>query len=279
MNSQSRTIGTFLVIFALILGGGQYYQSQKASTIYADETAPLIKLAASTHGKIAYPPAGKPTLTCFVEENMEIESVTAEIKTPGGFLGLGSETIEKISLTYKSKTGDIYKYQGTFTESLTENTEYKLIYKTTNKVGLTDIEETTLEFVEIAGNVKVNGVKVTSPTQIIYCSDLTLFIEVEITQGENSINDLALHLNGDKLQVFGAAARGRWVTTYELPEDGAYSFTVQALAEGGQSIQLASFSVDLGSSLNPYVLAGAAGLLLLVSGVIVYTKKQKESQK
>ena len=76
-------------------------------------------------------------------------------------------------------------------------------------------------------------------------------------------------------QVLEAAVGGTWVTTYELPEDGQYSFTVEILAAGGESIQLASFSVDLGSSLNPWVLAGAVGLVVSVSAVLLIKKRQE----
>ena len=269
------SVGVVFLIAGLVLSGSELYQSFLGAVIYADETHPEIKLSACTHGKIAYPAYGKPTVLCFVEENMGLDSVSAEIWTPGGFLGLGSEHIETIILDYISKTGDVYKYQGTFTESLSENIRYKLIYRAHDRVDLSDSAETDLELVQIAGRVKVNGVEVTSPTQTIYSKDLTLYIAVEITQGEGSVDHLALYLNGERLQALEAAAGGTWVTTYELPEDGRYSFTVEILAAGGESIQLASFSVDLGSSLNPWVLAGAGGLVVLVSLVLVYTKRRE----
>ena len=274
-NQSLIAIGFFLIIAACILGGAELYQSYRGTVIYADETAPVIKLSASTHGKIAYPSAGKPTVLCFVEENMSLDSVTTEVRTPGGFLGLGSESIETITLDYVSKTGNVYMYRGTFSESLSENIKYKLIYWAHDRVGLSDSVTTDLELVQISGRVRVNGVEVKSPTQTIYSKDLTLFIEVAITQGISSIDNLALYLNGERLQALEAAAGGTWVTTYELPEDGKYSFTVEILAAGGESIQLASFSVDLGSSLNPWVLAGALGLVVLVSAVLIYKKRQE----
>ena len=269
------SVGIVFLLAGLVLSGSELYQSFRGTVIYADETHPEIMLSASTHGKIAYPAYGKPSVLCFVEENMDLDSVSAEVWTPGGFLGIGSEHIETIILDYKSKTGDVYKYQGTFTESLSENIKYKLIYRAHDRVDLSDSAETDLELVQIAGKVKVNGIEVKSPTQTIYSKDLTLYIEVEITQGKRSIDNLALYLNGERLQALEAAAGGTWVTSYELPKDGRYSFTVEILAAGGESIQLASFSVDLGSSLNPWVLAGAGGLVVLVSAVLVYTKHKE----
>jgi hypothetical protein len=274
-NQGLKIIGLFLIIAACILSGAELYQNYRGTVIYADETYPVIKLSASTHGKIAYPSAGKPTVLCFVEENMGLDSVTTELRTPGGFLGLGSESIETITLDYVSKTGDIYQYRGTFTESLSENIKYKLIYRAHDRVDLSDSVTTELELVQIKGRVKVNGIEVKNPTQTIYSKDLTLFIEVEITQGKNSIDHLALYLNGERLQTLEAAVGGTWVTTYELPKDGQYSFIVEILAAGGESIQLASFSVDLGSSLNPWVLAGVVGLGVLVSSVLLYMKRQE----
>ena len=274
-NQSLKTVGLFLIIAASILGGAELYHSYQGTVIYADETAPIINLSASTHGKIAYPSVGKPTVLCFIEENMGLDSVTAEVRTPGGFLGLGSESIETITLDYVSKTGDIYMYRGTFSESLSENIKYKLIYSAHDRVDLADSVSTDLELVQISGRVKVNGIEVKSPTQTIYSKDLTLYIEVEITQGKSSIDHLALYLNGERLQTLEAAVGGTWVTTYELPEDGQYNFSVEILAAGGESIQLASFSVDLGSTLNPWVLAGAFGLVVLVSIVLLYKKKQE----
>jgi hypothetical protein len=276
-----RATGLMLIIIGLSLSGLYVQQNGflgVASTIYADESPPEIKLAASTHGKIAYPPNGRPVFLCFVEENMDMGSVTAEVKTPGGFLGIGSETVDKITLSYDSKTGEIYKYKGVLTKSLSENIEYKLIYIATNKPGANDKAETTLELVEISAKVKVNGKEIMSPSQTIYLTELTMFIEVEILQGESSIDNLALHLNGDKLQAFEANSGDKWITTYLLPEDGRYSFTVEALATGGQSIQLASWGVTSGSTLDPNVLIGAGIGIVVVSALLIYTKKREETK-
>lgn len=280
-NADLRAAGLILIIIGGLYAG--FYVQQNGvpfvgSTIYADETPPVIKIAACTDGKIAYPPQGRPVLLCFVEENMDMSSVTAEVKTPGGFLGFGSETIDRITLSYSSKTGDVYKYKGTLTKSLSENIEYKLIYTATNKVGAVDQEETNLELVEVEGKVKVNGKEITSPSQTIYLSDLTCYIEVEITQGEGSIENLELHLNGERLQSFEAASGGKWITSYELPEDGRYSFTVEALASGGQSIQLASFGITSGSTLDPNVLIGAGLGVVAVSALLIYTRKREEAK-
>lgn len=280
-SADIRATGFILIIIGLVFSG--FYVQQNgfpgvATTIYADNTPPVIKITASTHGKIAYPPQGRPVFLCFVEENMDMGSVTAEIKTPGGFLGIGSETVDKVTLSYESKTGDIYKYKGKLSTSLSENIEYKLIYTAANKVGSIDKEETNLELVEIQGNVNVNGKEITSPSQTLYLSDLTCYIEVEITQGKGSIENLALHLNGEKLQSFEAASGGKWITSYELPEDGRYSFTVEALAAGGQNIQLASFGVTSGSTLDPNVLIGAGIGIVAVTGLL-YIRKKEESSK
>ena len=276
-----RATGLMLIIIGLALSGLYVQQNGfpgVASTIYADESPPEIKLSASTHGKIAYPPNGRPVFLCFVEENMDMGSVTAEVKTPGGFLGIGSETVDKITLSYDSKTGDIYKYKGALTKSLSENIEYKLIYTATNKPGANDKDETTLELVEISAKVKVNGMEITSSSQTIYLTELTMFIEVEVLQGESSIDNLALHLNGEKLQSFKANSGDKWITTYLLPEDGRYSFTVEALATGGQSVQLASWGVTSGSTLDPNVLIGASIGIVAVSALLIYTIKREETK-
>lgn len=274
-----RAIGIMLITLTL-LGSGVYLSQHgfpgTASTLYVDSTPPTIKLAACTQGKIAYPPNGRPTLLCFVSENMDMDSVTAEIKTLGGFLTSG-ETVDKITLSYDSKTNGVYKYKGTLTKSLNENTEYKLIYSAVNRVGELDKEETSLELVEIAGNVKVNGKEVTSPSQTIYLSQLTCFIEVEIQQGSNSIEHVSLFLNGEQLQSFEAASSGKWVTTYQIPEDGRYSFTVNVLGSGGQSIQFASFGVTCGSTMSPEVLLGAIIGIVAAGALLIYIQKREES--
>ncbi len=280
-SADFRAVGLMLIIVGVMVAG--FYVQENgfpgvASTIYADGTPPVIKLSASTHGKIAYPPNGRPVFLCFVEENMGMDSVTAEVKTPGGFLGIGSETVDKITLSYDSKNGDIYKYKGTLSTSLSENIEYMLIYIATNKPGAIDKDETILELIEISGRVKVNGKEITSPSQTIYLTELTMFIEVEILQGEGSIEHLALHLNGEKLQAFKAASGDKWITTYLLPEDGRYSFTVEALASGGQSIQLASWGVTSGSTLDPNVLIGAGIGIVAVSALLIYTRKREAAK-
>ena len=280
-SADLRAVGLILIIVGMLYAG--FYVQENgfpgvASTIYADSTPPIIKVAASTHGKIAYPPQGRPVFLCFVEENMDMGSVTAEVKTPGGFLGFGSETVDKITLKYESKTGDIYKYKGALTKSLSENIEYKLIYTATNKPGANDKDETTLELVEISAKVKVNGMEITSSSQTIYLTELTMFIEVEVLQGESSIDNLALHLNGEKLQSFKANSGDKWITTYLLPEDGRYSFTVEALATGGQSVQLASWGVTSGSTLDPNVLIGASIGIVAVSALLIYTIKREETK-
>jgi len=280
-SADLRAAGLMLIIVGVAVSGLYVQQNGfpgVASTIYADESPPEINTVASTHGKIAYPPYGRPVLLCFITENMDMDTVTAEVKTPGGFLGIGSETVDKITLSFDSKAGDSYKYKGTLTESLSENIEYTLIYFATNKAGAEDSEHTILELVEITGRVKVNGKEISSPSQTIYLSDLTLFIEVEVLQGESSIEHLALHLNGERLQSFEAAAGGRWVTTYELPTDGRYSFTVEALAVGGQSIQMASFGVTSGSSLDSNVLVGAGIGVVVVIALLIYTKREENAK-
>ena len=244
------------------------------TTIISDTTPPSINTETTTHGKIAYPSMGKPTLITHIQENIKLETVTATIKTTGGLLGIGSKTIETLTLNQVTQNDNHYKHRATLTQSLTENTEYKILYKATDHAGNQDTYTTTLTLVQLAGNIKVNGIKITDPDQTIILNTHTLFIQVEITQGQTSIHHIQLLVNGEKTPL--THSQGKYITTIQLRKDGEYNILVQALDKTGQDTQLASFNIDLKTTRNPKTILGAALTLLAFSALAI---NQQRGQK
>lgn len=263
-----------LLILGSVLGAGAYYWG--TSTIVADTSPPVIKEQASTSGAIAYG-SGKPTLLLFVSENLGIESAEVEIKTMGGWLGVGSETVETLTMEYVSKTtSTTYKYRAKLTKQLEQNTEYQVIYRVYDQADHGDTWTTTIETVNLDGIVRVNGIEVQGPDDKIYVKSLELGIQVEITQGENTVNRIYGRVNGQELD-FSQTPSDIWISSYTLPEEGSYSFLIQVLDTSGTDTQLASFNVQLGSSYQREI------LIVLAIGLAValgygYMKQREDAK-
>lgn len=253
-----------LLITAGVVFGGAYQWG--VTTIIGDSTDPVINEAATTgdgsHGYIAYG-SGKPTVLCFVTENLGMQKVTAEIFGIN-MAGWKGNSIEKITLTADGKTSStVYKYKGTFTETLDSQKKYWITYTATDAAGRTDTYDARITLIAVDGKVYVNDIEVT-PGSTIYVKELLLFIEVEVTQGTDSVSRVYGVMNGEQLEF--TASQGRYVCTYTLPGDGSYSFMVQILDNAGTDTQLASFSISLGSQYTIEIVYVVAGLL--VAGLI-----------
>ena len=258
-----RILAVFLIIGSLVAGGAYYWGT---STIIADTTPPVINEAATTSGAISYA-NGKPTLLLFVDENLGIESATVEIKTRGGILGLGSKTVETLDMALAQKMDqNTYKYKATCTVQLEQNTEYTVIYRVYDQADNGDTWTTMIETVNLDGVVRVNGVTVEGPEDTIYSKTLDLGIEVEITQGTNTVSRIYGVVNGETLE-FSQSPSGIWISSYTLPEDGKYSFLIQVLDTSGTDTRLASFNVQLG---NDYQLEIMIAVAALIAAALLY---------
>jgi len=295
MRRQYIQFAALVLILASLATGGVYYWG--TSTIVADTSPPVINEQASTHGKVAYG-TGKPTVLLFVDENLGMMSATAELKTPGGFLGLGSTTVEKLTLTLDQKMdSDTYKYRGAFTKQLDQNVGYTLIYQVFDHADRGDTWTTTLETVNLAGVVYVNDVKVEGASDTIYVKTLALSFVVKITQGGESVSSVYATVNGQRLNFVKATspipgsgtsgsndaasvtvAIGDYTAAYTLPKDGKYSFTVQILDAAGGDTQLASFNIQLGTQYQLPLLVGVLGLLA-AGGLYFYLKKPEKRRR
>jgi len=265
-------LAIFLILGSLLAGGAYLWGS---STIIADSSPPEINEAATTHGAIAYGD-GRPTLLLFVDENLGIEAAEAEIRTLGGLLGLGSRTVETITLSLDQKMDrDTYKYRGTAKTQLEQNTRYTVVYRVYDQADNGDTWTTTIETVNLDGVVRVNGVEVEGPEDTIYVRSLQLGIEVEITQGESTVQRIYGLVNGETLE-FSQTPSGVWITGYELPRDGKYSFLIQVLDTGGTDTRLASFTVELGGGHRTELVILLAGL---VAAALLYSMAKQEKKK
>lgn len=271
------TIGIALVIVGSVFGAAlqsNLWSAPRTSTIYADTTPPVIKEAASTHGSIMITDQD-PTLLCFVEENLDMHSVTAEI-LGRDWLGRYVNTLEEIELNYVSKNGDIYKYRSTVTENLEANTQYKVRYTAQDKAGNKDTATLDLKVIELDGTVWVNDIKVTTTDQTIYLQTHTLAITAKVNIDTDDIQKVQLLLNGDMVDVLEYRWSSKdYFTSYQLPADGEYDLLVQVLAVGGAEIRLASFHIGLNSGLNPWLLAGATLTLLALAGTMIYLQRRE----
>jgi len=280
--SSLKTLSVALIVVSLLLGGAYYWGT---TTIVADTTPPEIS-EASTHGSIAYG-TGRPTVLLFVHENIGIEEATAELKYSTGF----QRSIEKLTLSFDKKlAGDTYQYRGTFTEQLSQNTEYKLIYRVTDQADHSDSWTTTLKTVNLAGTVYVNGIEVKSPGDTIYVDSLDLTIAADVTPAD-SVSSIYGVVNGKRL-TFTQGAGGdegdsdeplvswlasvssdAWIAEYLLPGDGTYSFSVQVLDMGGTDTQLASFTVELGGAHQTELIV-AVFAVLAAAGLYMYLRPE-----
>ena len=276
-NDLIQSIGVALLIVGCVTGLALQSNLWDASTIYSDTTDPIIKEAASTHGSVTAPDNLKPTVLCFIDENMELDRVTAELRSKN-WLGQYSNIVETIELVQDSRTGSIYKYRGTFSETLEINKEYRLIYEAKDKVARTDLFTTSLKLIELTGTVWVNEVQVISPDQTIYLASNIISIIVDVNQDADDIQNVFILLNGEQVKVLEYRFNSHdYFTSYQLPSDGKYGFTVQVLSDDGSDVQLASFSIDLGSSNSPMLLAGAIVAIIVVSVVLFLQQRNEET--
>ena len=267
-------LALFLILGSLMVGGSYYWGT---STIIADTTHPVINEAATTSGAIAYGD-GYPTLLLFVDENLGLESVEVEVRTLGGLLGWGSKEIETISMSLAQQLDkDTYKYRGTLTQQLEQNTEYTIIYRVYDQADLGDSYTTSIETVNLAGIVTVNGITVDGPTDTIYVNSLDLEIKVEITQAASSVTRVYGVVNGQQLD-FEKYPSGDYATLYTLPEDGSYTFMVQVLDAGGSDTQLASFNIELGQQYQVELMILVFGLILVGSLYFYFERTDKASK-
>ena len=276
-NDLIQSIGVALLIVGCVTGLALQSNLWDASTIYSDTTDPIIKEAASTHGSVTAPDNLKPTVLCFIDENMELESVTAELRSKN-WLGQYSNTVETIELVQDSRTGSIYKYRGTFSETLEINKEYRLIYEAKDKVARTSLFTTSLKLIELTGTVWVNEVQVISPDQTIYLASNIISIIVDVNQDADDIQNVFILLNGEQVKALEYRVNSHdYFANYQLSSDGKYGFTVQVLSDDGSDVQLASFSIDLGSSNSPMLLAGAIVAIIVVSVVLFLQQRNEET--
>lgn len=273
MNQRTLQAAALLLIVGAIMVGGAYYWG--TSTIVADSSPPVINEGATTHGPIAYL-SGKPTLLLFIDENLGLESATAEIKTMGGPFGIGSTTLEIINMKLDQKMdSDTYKYKGTCTVQLAQNTKYTVIYKANDQADNSDTWTTEIQTVNLSGKVRVNGIEVKGPEDTIYTKSLELGIEVEITSGANTVSRIYGVVNGETLE-FTRMPSGIYAVGYKLPKDGRYGFMIQVLDTSGTDTLLASFNIQLGAEYQLQLVILVAGALV---AAVLWTYVSQEEKK
>ena len=287
-------IALALCILAALIGGAGLWRS---ATIIADTTPPEIRQTRPRDGE-SFIVSGSLTVKCWVYENMELDRVTCSIYSKTLF---GWNRLETISLSLEEElANDVYLYKGSFTGSvssgsgsstsggtapiggeeplmswtLTPGKQYKLKFEAVDKAGNTDSYTLTFTPVEaspIDGYVTVNGKRVSGPDDVIYVDTLSLTIRVYITSGEEQLDKLVLMLNGDFLSDFTERS-GYYETTYKLPREGRYDFSVYAYDKLAQSYELASFLIVLENRQKLLMLLGAVAVLGLVA-VYGYAKR------
>jgi len=267
MNRDQKTALSFsIIILATIFGYGYHWNN---TTIIADSTPPKIIESATTSGDLAYG-SGKPKVTLVFTENVGVQSATATIYKVGSFNLLGSK-VEEITLTETSKNGDQYQYDGRFTVTLEANKEYFIVYRVTDTAGHSDAlgkdslgrGTVKIKLVQVEATVSVNGIEVKHTSDKIYVDTLTLFLEAEITTGAANVQNIYATINTE--QVYFTQSGTKWVSTYQLPGDGAYTLYVKMTDTGGGSTMLASFSIELGrEQRTPIILATLGALTLAI---------------
>jgi len=290
--NRAALIALALCILAVLIGGAGLWRS---ATIVADTTPPEIRQTRPRDGE-SFTVSGSLTVKCWVYENMELDRVTCTIYSKTLF---GWNRLETISLSLEEElANDVYLYTGAFTGSvggsssgtsgstapggeeplmswtLTPGKQYKLKFEAVDRAGNTDsftLTFTPVEASPIDGYVTVNGKRVSGPDDVIYVNTLSLVIKVYITSGEDSLDRLVLMLNGDFLSNFTKRS-GYYETTYKLPREGRYDFSVYAYDMMGNSYQLASFLIVLENRQKLLMLLGAAAVLGLVA-VYGYAKR------
>jgi len=277
MNGTARTAIAVVIIVVALLGVGYGW---KTATIIADTTPPAIDETTTTHGDVTYPADGKLTVNCYVDETVGMKQVTCEL-----FSGLPptGTRLEKITLSLVEKLdSDTYHYRGTFTKTLTREKTYYLHYWATDEAGHKSDWQTSVRLLNLDGYVKVNGVKVAGPDDEIVVKSLDLTIQVYVTAGADTVQNIYMIINGDTSNLNDFTRKGNalkgyyWETSYKLPEDGRYSFMVQVLDTAGNDIQLASFTISVGSQNKWLMVIGAVAVLGLVAAYGYYGRKGRK---
>jgi len=272
MNGTARTAIAVVIIFLVLLGVGYGW---KTATIIADTTPPEIDEDATTHGDISYPEDGKLTVNCYVDETVGMKQVTCELWDY-------MTRLEKITLSLQEKLDDdTYHYRGTFSKTLTKEKTYGLHYWATDEAGHKSDWQTTVRLLNLDGYVKVNGIRVEGPDDSIVVKSLDLTIQVYVTTGADTVQNIYMIINGDTSNLNDFTKKGNaltgyyWETSYTLPEDGRYSFTVQVLDTAGNDVQLASFTISVGSTNKWLMVIGAVAVLGLVAAYGYLGRKGK----
>lgn len=268
------TLAYTLIVLGALLGGAYLWGT---STIIADTTPPVIDEAASTSGPVAYSdPLG---VVLFVEENLGMQEATAELFNVG-LLGLRGSLIQKCTMGQASKSGTTYKYLGTFTATLTADKEYILLYTATDAAGHKDTYQTRIEMVNLEAEVYVNDVKVEGTGSTVYVNSLKLTFKVVITQGAGNLDKVYCVVGDETIDNFEKTYEGygieNWVDTYTLPGDGSYEFVVIVKDTAGETTQIASFAVELGTEQRWPLIVGTLGVLGVAT---VYFSMEPEPKK
>jgi hypothetical protein len=266
-----RQLAYILIILSLILGGGYYWG---LSYIVADTTPPEIQEEATTSGDMAYG-TGRPTVLCFVKENIGMDEVTARINGIGAG-GVEWTLVEQITLTYQDKTGDIYSYRGSFKEALQVNKEYYLTYRAVDHSGHVGSWRTRIKLVQLEGWVKVNGNEVKEPGDTLYVTTLDLHIVVGLETGAAAVDRIYALVGGEEIDFTpNPQYAARWDAYYTLPGDGKYAFLVQVIDTAGGDIQLASFTINMGTRDQLPIILGVAAVLG-GGALLMYTGEERD---
>ena len=280
-----------VVIVAALLGVGYGW---KTATIIADTTPPEILQSFTTHGDIAYPADGRLTVNCYVEEAVGMQGVTCELFSglPPTGTRLEKITLELVERGFTASLGHgggggggdrtLYHYRGTFTRTLTREKSYILRYWATDEAGHKSDWQTSVRLLNLDGYVKVNGIRVEGPDDSIVVKSLDLTIQVYVTAGADTVQNIYMVINGDQSNIADFTRKGNaltgyyWETTYTLPQDGRYSFTVQVLDTAGNDVQLASFTITMRNQNRWLMVGGAVAVLGLVAVYGYYGRKGRK---
>ena len=267
-------LALFLIVGSILVGGLSQWGT---STIHADLTDPAINHAATTSGPMAYGD-GYLSLLMFVDENQGIELASVEVRTTGGLWGIGSKLVESLDMDLDRKMdSDTYKFKATLSEQLEQNTEYTVIYRVYDHADRGDTWTTSIETVSLDGTVTINGVEVLGPEDHIYVKTLELGLEVEVTQGADSVERVYCLINGLTVE-FNKMPSGVYAAGYTLPEDGTYTFMVYLVDTVGTGSLLASFSIELGSQYQIPLVVISFGAIA-AGGLYFYFERQDKAKK
>jgi len=276
MRSGVQFLGLALVAMGLLLGVGGYWS---LTTIIADCSPPVILEEATTSGDTAYI-SGKPHLVLIFEENVGVQSATAEIREVG-LLGTVGSLVEEVALEETSHTGTNYQYEGKPDTPLARNKEYWVIYRVVDTAGNSDTYKAKIKLVDVTAEVYVNGRRVEHTYDKIVINTLTLNLEARVTSGAAGVARIHATIthNGETNTLeFANTGPGTWTATYKLPEDGVYTLYVKLVDTGGGETMLASFTIQLGAQYRAPLVYGTLGMLGLAT-LYYMTKPQAKKER